>query len=355
MVRRHFSLYASLAMALLVANSMVLATDASECTRAYANTLAKYSQKDVFLTSLRSVYSNVCGESSKASSTSLDAGIKTLIDGVPVIGSWAAKHEVKNDSSFCKAYKLDESLYFSDYSSESEPVVAAQANYNQCLEILNRGKVIVTHSIVPGNVTFSFVKTDTQTEFSVQGVVSNNHKCIVPGDGKRLNENSVVKKDGNFTIQCTRSPTKRGEDLYYPFDSIQIGTSQGASYSVDIAEETIYGPAKQSSAKREISRLEAKTLRIDALEKQIKEDKIEYYGFWITSGPRGLDGAFGQKWAWGEINGKAQNEWEALAKKRYCPNAFKVVGKLVREQPGNCCGNRQYLVMCSFANPDAGI
>jgi len=73
---------------------------------------------------------------------------------------------------------------------------------------------------------------------------------------------------------------------------------------------------------------------------------VRPYFFWVTSGPKGLDGAIGQKWNWGDVEGKAPAVWESLAKQRYCPDVDRVKGFLVRDAPGNCCGNKQYLLLC---------
>ena len=220
---------------------------------------------------------------------------------------------MKNDLAFCKEYKSDESLYYSDYTRHSEPVASAQENYNACVEIFNRGKVLITHESTPKSVAISLRRTDTQTKFSIQGVESGAFSCrALPSNKGKLTPDSVVEVTENMTVLCTRAAVKRGEDLYYPNDAIQVGTSQGVSYVVEVNEETIYGPAKQSATKQLLAALERQSARVPLLEKEIASGKIELHPFFVTSGPKGLDGSVGPKWAWGEVVGKPQKDFSAF-------------------------------------------
>jgi hypothetical protein len=338
-------------MATLVSLSAI-AADEEECTRAYAEALTKFRQSDVVLTSLRSIYNDVCSSQSSATDSSMNAGLKTMISNVPVVGSWASKKSVKSDASFCHAYKDDENLFYADNSKDSEPVIAAQKNYNECIDTFRHGRVVITHNASPESVVFSFRFTDDITPFSVEALNSKTFACVVPPNKAVLTQVSVVSKP--HTIMCTRTGEKKGEDLYYPQDTIKFGTNHGTSYSVDVSSETIYGPTKQSSTNALIHSLEGQAKRADVLEAAIKEDRIELHPFHVYSGKSRNGGLTGDQWNWGDIVGKSQAEWETEAKKRYCPTAYRVKGIIAASPTGSCCGNLQLILACTFADPNVG-
>jgi hypothetical protein len=315
--------------------------DSDACVQAYAGTLAKYNQMDVVYTGLQTIFSEVCSASSSASSSSLNAGLQTVIYGIPIIASWAQQNNVTNDSSFCSAYKKFAFAYYSNHSHTSAPVVAAQSNFNECEQILRGSQVSIKHEFSPGSVTFSFLFHGTQTPLQIQGLTVESptqpFSCSVPGTSPllKLSPTTAYTAKSNFSIVCTRAGQPVGGDVYYGPDIIRIGTSQGASYTVHVDEDTIYGPTNQSAVKAELERL-----------RPYENSTLFITPFHVMSGGDGGPSLTGELWPWDWIANRPQNTWEPQVKQKYCPTALKEEVMLVANPPGNCCGNRQYVMAC---------
>jgi hypothetical protein len=322
-------------------SSPCIAQQYDSCVQAYANTLAAYNQQDVLYTGLQSLYSKLCSSSSSSSSSSTDAGLQAVIYSVPIVASWAQKNNVTNNSSFCDAYRRDTFINFASHTYASSPVPAAQTNFNQCETILQGSKVSVTHEQSPGSVAISFQFHDAQTQLQIQGVTmdspSQPFSCVaVPGNNQPLEESSSPTFRSNFTIQCKRAGQHQADgNVYYGPDVIRVGTSQGASYTVVVDEDTIYGPTDQKKVQSELDLL-----------RPFANSTLSITGFNATSGPDPKGALFGENVGWGTVTTHTQDVWEPGLKHKYCPNALKVQTRLVANPGANCCGNLQYVMVC---------
>lgn len=335
--------------------SVVLAGDAHDaCTRGYLGTLQRYSQADVLSVTLDTLHTQHCGSQSSASDKQLSAGLESAFKAVPLVGRWASRKRVTNSSEFCKAYEQEQASVSVNKSFVVEPIVAAQENFNQCMETANRSSTAITHLAEPGQVAIAINKYDSQKLFSLQGVNTKTFQCRIAGSSQLLAVNSRLDIDKPSTIQCTRSGEKRPEgDTYYPPDAIIVGTSQGVAYRVSLAEETVLGPAKQSKAKAEIDRLRPIAARADELERSILSDRLELRPFYRTSGSdRGF--VTGPEFNWYELNGKTLEQIAEIAKDRLCRDAKRARAIAAASMSGDCCGRIQYVLVCSYADPEAG-
>lgn len=336
------------------------------CAKAYADSMREVENRSTLVITIRDEYQKICKSNSKKSTSSITGSLKSVIESVPVVGEWAASHHVQSDSRFCSVYEENAEFFIDSDYTYTKPAIEAQRNFNQCMLIAGSGNVSVTHSHKPGSVVFHFRRHDSETDFMIQGLATNTFTCTIPGvegDGKdkTLDAHSVVKIDRNFNIFCTRAGELRGEDTYYSYDNIQIGTNLASPYSVEIFEETIYGPAKQSMASKNMQRLTEEKLsltrNVAKLLNEIEDNKLEVHFFYVHSGPRGLSRPIGTLKEWGFAQGNSVDVTRRV-KQTFCPNAYTVKYFLAYSESGNCCGNHQYVVACSSANPvldsDAG-
>jgi hypothetical protein len=358
----------------LIAYGLYAATALGEpahdaCVTAYMGTLSRYSQTDVVLVTLKSLHTQLCSSASSTADKSMSASLESTIKQIPVVGNWASNKKVTNNSEFCRAFNEDSSLALQLNEYTSIPVANAQQNFNQCMSIANGASTAITHTDQPGQVAISINKYDVRRLFSVQGVSSRTFACQIPGVRGALTPASKVQINEPQTIMCTRAPNDSGPaagapadagavvdaiaDKYYEPDEIAIGTSEGTAYTISVERETIYGPSRQSDAKATISRLEPLATRAPQLENSILNDKLEILPFYQTSGPN-RGGVSGVEFGWYDFGGKDATQIAEIVKNRMCPDAVLAKVSHVTSISGNCCGKRQWVVVCSYADPDIG-
>jgi hypothetical protein len=334
--------------------------DQDVCAQTYANSLNTVDEFSLLLTTLRFQYQRVCGNSSSAKSSDFSGELQAVIKKVPVVGKWTASKKVTNDQSFCREYEADSSLDVDMASLRTVPVVEAQKNFNQCVGLFLKG-VTVRHDVGPdsGGVLVHFSLGSPETNFVIQGVRAPGFECSIPRrfwPSIDLDEDSYEHMDRNFNIVCRREPKLVGKDKFYDFATIQIGTNLDIPYSLTINEETIYGPARQSNAATQIRALTKRVSELDlevkALRGQMEKVKVTNHYFYSHSGPKGLSRAIGEILPFYDVvYKKSDDDRSKYVRNRYCKDAYKVGVSTLYVEPGNCCGNYQFMASCVYLDP----
>ncbi|MEZ5492005.1 MAG: hypothetical protein R3F50_17090 [Gammaproteobacteria bacterium] len=328
------------------------------CVQAYNNNMIAVDQRTRLVLSLRTVYQNHCSNSSSSNSTSFGAELSALIGNVPVVENWTADRNANDQESFCRAYEEDESLFGYEYNFTSNPVIEAQKNLNQCIQISRRGNVVITHEKAPGSVIFHFGLTSTETNFSIQGVTSNTFSCQISRQNRRpvqLSTGSFVPVVNNFNIVCQQKAEISLGNEYYPFDTIMIANNIDSPYVVSVNEETIFGPTRQSEAKQQIESLESSNSvlsnTIDRLNEDIASASVSHHFFYVHSGERGLVNPAGDFRDWYSVmtgDGGHQPNINDTVRNWYCPDAHSVSITEVYRASGGGLGNVQFAATCLY-------
>jgi hypothetical protein len=351
-VERRFDLSTLILMASSAFAPIVVVAASAEpdaCVTAYQGTLAEYYDRSVLVTTVEFWRAKVCGNSNHVANDSTNAGLTAVIYGVPITASWATENHVTDVKSFCDAASRDQFAQWAAQDHYSKPAVAAQHSFNDCERILNGSNVSVTDVPRPGFVDVHFASHDSDARADLEGVTAPGFQCQIPGYGK-VDETTRHRFDVPFTIHCSRSSKQQtnGDELFKAATVI-VNTSKG-QYTVDLGDETVYGPATASAYKQELA-----LLKPDAEDDKVwRSSAISIYPFYIYDG-EGAAGFSGDRWAWHDVAiaqnpaspiAKLQPNLENILKARYCPDAIKTYLKQIAFVSQGNQGSFQFVYTC---------
>jgi hypothetical protein len=172
-----------------------------------------------------------------------------------------------------------------------------------------------------------------------------------------LTSTTKIHMEKDFNVICERTPKPMAGKNYFPPGTITVASSNASTYSIDMNEETVFGPALQSKAAATEKQLRAQLEAAEALaqkrKEQIETARIEIKPFIVPSGgvrpgmpPTGPDVGFYT------VRNNAPEVWLGKVKQMLCPKAERVTAELVAQAPADCCGIQQYVLVCSYAETE---
>lgn len=223
-------------------------------------------------------YSEHCEASGEIRQSSLGLNLDVVISNIPFGASLTGASSKEKMQNFCKTQTTAASLDEGDFSFESTVVTAALTSYNQCLSILQRGNINLTHSFQrPASVIISGQFTDKKTRFVLQGISKPSFvHCYTTevslfGGATSLDEPKQYELKDDFSVSCERKKTDAGEKDIYERAEIGLATNHGP-YTVVMLEEELLGFRLASEASQQNAALQEEINGLRGLIKQKDAD-----------------------------------------------------------------------------------
>lgn len=269
---------------MLCATARVLS--GQECERAYANSFVAVEQRMSLTQLTRDLQSGACSARNRAINGRFDSGTKALIDGVPFVSNFVAAVGATDNKSLCESLRKSSTDFVVSDEATYSPIAAAQANFNQCIEIERKVGVAVTHVQKPSELVFTLTPRSTESVVYLQSVTPSSlsgFECSVSPSG--LLSNGVVSGAVNIqvkratTVQCLRngSVTQLG-DVGFTKTTVVLGLNAG-NYSVDIPADTLLGLESRVQASTRIANLTTDLARVEAARKALEDERVRVHHF----------------------------------------------------------------------------
>src|SRR5262249_43975217 len=151
---------------------------------------------------------------------------------------------------------------YNQFTYNNSVVVDALLNFNQCLEIENKGLRLNYQEQAPRSVLIFGELTNTVVRPKLDVVEYDTQKlsCTSPDFNKERRSQKVGPGDpsrdiiSNFTITCVRTPAIEQKATYFPPVKVAISTSLGP-YTVALPEDTLNGFFLASEAKAQYDKV----------------------------------------------------------------------------------------------------
>lgn len=334
----------------------------NQCTDVYSGAVQRidYDRSESALVQL--VYRNTCSSRNRSISGGFDSETQTIIQSVPVVSTLMGRFGASSNKTFCETV---DNKRLESSASESllvEPLELAMANFNQCLKILSRYNVEVSHSVInPGQVLITVDVPTQNHQIEIQSVtVSNGFSCRRPNrgilglSGGQIKDGIPFTLTSTETITCSRTGRSvSGGDYEYPAADIGLGTTVGR-YVIHIPDDTIYGPESKRSSGLEIrlrdSRIDALQNEITSLNYSMNNVKLETKNFYFGKHDVPFDAGKIFKTRTGcniWHNKEAADAWFKAAPERFCRGANKTVLDHVYWRNGDECGYNYFTMTCA--------
>ncbi|MBY3528894.1 hypothetical protein HFN72_23495 [Rhizobium laguerreae] len=341
----------------LAANSVAAqeSTLAAACQNVYSTSTANVSTERRRTAELEAVHDAMCSGESVREGFSLDAGMKVVVEAIPIGADLGINSTEARQAYLCKNYQGLRTATAAMDTYSRTIVVAALANFNGCIELASRGVSVQPAVAAPQSIVVKLSLSDPDGITLQAFSATPNMMCLSPqieGKDKNIDPSKQYRFQSDFSIACQRKAEK-GEtgDIYKP-GHINFSTSRSRyPFMFSLPEDQLLTPILASQSHTRIEELERHSATETARATKSESDLINYQSTVNGYVLKHISAVIGEHNPGGRGRhfGCGTKPSDVLA--LMCPGAIRTTFEEYGNDGGHKCGYGYYIGACLMPGP----